>query len=151
MPIIPFVIAMTSKTIRTKFKRTAIKLIAVFFVVYALAEVSVLQAYCGNESLGIPPASHLKRAQRNAGSEQKIAAKAAPERNDNEVKPDHDTDAPCEGDEECLGCCSHVVLAFNFLGFDRKADFAGGQLDLPYTDRLITSDLAPLFHPPKTV
>lgn len=34
-------------------------LVAFLFVIYALADVSVLQAYCGNEALGIPPAHHV--------------------------------------------------------------------------------------------
>jgi len=31
------------------------RLLALFFVLYAGADITVLQAYCGNEMVGIPP------------------------------------------------------------------------------------------------
>lgn len=39
-------------------RRRATQLLALFILVYAMADVSVLQAFCGNESLGIPPDHH---------------------------------------------------------------------------------------------
>lgn len=42
-----------------KLRNRITSLVAFLFVIYALADVSVLQAYCGNEALGIPPAHHV--------------------------------------------------------------------------------------------
>lgn len=42
-----------------KIRGRIVSLVAFLFVIYAIADVSVLRAYCGNEALGIPPAHHV--------------------------------------------------------------------------------------------
>lgn len=91
-------------------KRCLIKLVAVFFVVYALADVTVLQAYCGNESVGIPPAHHLS----NSTSVMDPSRPPVTDGEDQErfFSTHQSTDEPCSGDEECFCCCPHVTVGF---------------------------------------
>ncbi len=37
-----------------KWKRTISRVLALFFVFYDFADITVLQVYCGNEMVGIP-------------------------------------------------------------------------------------------------
>ena len=47
-----------ARKLRPSLKRSVIRTVAVFFVMYALADVTVLQVYCGNEFVGVPPEHH---------------------------------------------------------------------------------------------
>lgn len=85
-------------------KQRAGQLLAVLFVLYALADISVLQEYCGNENFGIPSYSQQIQAKNNIS--QPVA----------EVSPSSDQNQPDNpsGEEDCFCCCSHILLGFNF-------------------------------------
>ena len=85
-------------------RRQAARIFAVFLVLYALADVSVLQEYCGNENLGIPSFAQQIQAKNNISQ----AVAAISHSSNQEQTPD----APA-GDEDCFCCCSHTLLGFN--------------------------------------
>lgn len=92
-------------------------LVAVLLVLYAFADVTVLQAYCGNETVGIPPASKIAAVERSAARHKAAQTTAGASMSKQQPQPgdDQNSDAP-GGDDECFCCCPHVVTAsFNFV------------------------------------
>lgn len=85
-------------------KQQTARILAVFLVLYALADVSVLQEYCGNENLGIPSYAQQIKAKNNISQ---TVADILPSSNQEQTP-----DAPI-GDEDCFCCCSHTLLGFN--------------------------------------
>lgn len=133
-------------------KSTAVKALAVFFVLYALAEVSVLQAYCGNENVGIPPTIHISQ---NGNSFQEPTDQSI-DTNQMQVGSrsgsDSDTDPSRSCDEECFGNCAHLTVPFASANCSSRAEFPiNVSIGIEYDDRLVTSDFPPFFHPPKNV
>ena len=83
-------------------KQRAGRVLAVLFVLYALADISVLQEYCGNEDLGIP--SYTQQLQtKNIETTANISPASHQEQT---------PDAPAS-DEDCFCCCSHTLIGFN--------------------------------------
>ena len=106
----------TEKTLTATNWRRATHLFAALFVLYALADVSVLQVYSGNETVGIP--SYAQQIQiekqknnRAENAENSVGAQifaAFPGSSSEEQPP-----APHSSEENCFGCCSHILLGFN--------------------------------------
>lgn len=95
-------------------KRRAVKLLAAFFVVYALLDISVLQAYCGNETLGIPPYAAQPRVESEIPSPDAVAVDdgvARVSESPNERRPSETPDS----DDSCFCCRSHTTLTINSL------------------------------------
>lgn len=129
---------------------TAIRVIAAFFVIYALADVSVLQAYCGNETLGIPPADHVASTEGAQNDGNVILVVGQDKTSDRRVSSSTaGTEKPCEGDEECFGSCSHIVVPVSFVSFNDVPDLPSREVVLPFADRYVQSDLTSPFQPPK--
>ncbi len=130
-------------------KKATVYSVALFIVVFALAEVSILQAYCGNEAIGIPPAHHTEQ---NKDCPEDISQT-------NTVKIDsdnsftnhnHNSDDDDECDDECLGNCAHIILGyFEFLPFISK-ETKQVQNPLFYENTIPTLDPTSLFRPPQT-
>lgn len=103
----------TEKKLTALIWRRATHLLAAFFVLFAFADVSVLQAYSGNETIGIP--SYARQLQieklKSKKTDAPVAAQAATDFSGSpgeELPPD-----PHSSEENCFGCCSHVLLGFN--------------------------------------
>ncbi len=58
--------------------KTFTRILALFFLVYALSDVSVLQVYCGNEALGIPPDHHMLDSGHRTMRQNESTCSAAP-------------------------------------------------------------------------
>lgn len=89
-------------------RRRAARLLAVFFVLYAIADISVLQQYCGNEALGIPPYTGQVEAVNqkiNDASGDLLTGSAMSCSSHEEDRPD----SP-RTEEGCFGCCSHILI-----------------------------------------
>ncbi len=128
------------------------KFLAAFFVLYALADVSVLQAYCGNESLGIPPADHAildvdVSETFSPGNEGDVFASIS--KRNVSISPVPAPDSPCQGDPECFGSCSHVAVSLTFLSFRDEAILPGKDTIDYHQNQYLPTDLNPLFQPPK--
>lgn len=102
---------MRSRTkIQIKIRRKLISLTALLFVIYALADVSILQVYCGNEALGIPPAHH-------SASQEGLRYSIQPEVNsvsDGAESPKVPDDHEYDHQHECF-CWQQVVVGFYFF------------------------------------
>lgn len=119
--------------------------VAVFlFVVYALADSTVLQAYCGNEALGIPAAHHIKPPK-----VEKIASVQAIQTDSHQSPTDHDSEKPCEDD--CLSGCSHLIVGSFFIDIaDPLAYSQKISTPVTYESKYSHSNVAYLFRPPRT-
>jgi hypothetical protein len=120
-------------------KRIFIKCVALFFVIYALADVSILQAYCGNESVGIPPAYHFSKEKND--STEDIA--------DNFQQPHEQKDSEQDCGDDCCICSSHVVInSYNVeSSLVKLAKIAPKTTS--YENRYPNSELRNLFRPPQ--
>lgn len=136
-----------NRSIQISIRRLAVKLFAAFIVVYALADVSVLQAYCGNETVGIPAAEHQPKTDTpNADTHDPKGSNHVDRLNH---LPDSQDEEPCSGDQECFGSCSHLVVSrvtvdlsqASSLKVSDKIDSYSGL----YSIRIAVSP----FHPPK--
>lgn len=135
------------------YRRRATRLLAAFFVLYAFADVSVLQAYSGNETIGIP--SYARQLQieklKSKKTDAPVAAQAATDFSGSpgeQLPPD-----PHSSEENCFGCCSHVLLGFNVAESMARdvlparltaSNFSGYRR--PHSD----SHLQKLYQPPKS-
>ncbi|MBE7516658.1 MAG: hypothetical protein HS105_08645 [Chloracidobacterium sp.] len=135
-----------------KVRPTAVRLLAVFFVLYVLADVSVLQLYCGNEALGIPPADHIAVLSDTADS---VSADVTTF-SEKETKFDTlDTSSPFPSelpehvDAECFGGCSHIVVPLIVIDLETAATIKEYcVLEMQY-DQYEPSRVSPLTQPPQ--
>jgi hypothetical protein len=120
-------------------KRTFIKCVSLLFVIYALADVSILQAYCGNESVGIPPAHHLSTEK----------ADSAEDTTDNFQQPQEQKDSEQGCGDDCCFCSSHVVINSYNVGSSLVKLTTISPKTVSYENRHANSELRNLFRPPQ--
>lgn len=111
-------------------KRRVIKILAVFFVLYALADVTVLQQYCGNEMVGIPSYAEQVRAEKRRTEATDNTQKAFI---NSDLFPQEQMPGSPESEDSCFCCCSHILLGFSPLKL--------------YTPILVTKESASNFSP----
>jgi len=132
------------KSKRFNWKRGISRVAVFLFVVYALADSTVLQAYCGNENIGIPAAHHIRKPKvETAESVRAIQS-------DSHQSPtDHDSDQPCADD--CLSGCSHLIVGSFFIDIaDPLAYSQKISTPVTYESKYSHSNVACLFRPPRT-
>jgi hypothetical protein len=131
-------------------KRRGIILLAAFFVLYAVLDISVLQAYCGNETLGIPSyAAQLrmegKTAALKTGAENAffIGASQFPSEEQSNDDPG--------SDDSCFCCCSHTTVAVNSLAPVSKRPASSAASAPNFSDKNLHTDShpSPHYQPPK--
>ena len=103
------VVNRSKSQIRLRNKLTS--LVAFLFVLYAVADVSVLQAYCGNEAVGIPPAHHFTKTARDPDSRSATKSIQTRLQSDGEPRQGNDPTQDCD-DDTCFCCCSHVIAGY---------------------------------------
>ncbi len=126
-------------------RRKTLRLVALFFVLYMLADVSVLQAYCGNEMVGIPPAHHsieqtndlIQDKQETCTESTKADCRQSP---DNQDSNHH---------HECF-CWQQVVVGFFLFKTALSAESQRTSLPAFYENKHPNSDLSGFFRPPRT-
>lgn len=129
-------------------KRRTVILLAAFFVLYAVLDISVLQAYCGNETLGIPPyAAQLRLESERSKSVSGEDAFAGVSHSSDE-EPSNETPS---SDDACFCCCSHTTLAVNLLApvTKRPANRVASTSNFPNKDLHSDSHPSPHYQPPK--
>jgi len=141
---------MRSQTkILSKIKYSLVRLIALLFVIYALADVSILQAYCGNESAGIPPAHHF--SQKTGSPIKEIAGTYAENQKELREQSRQGNQSPHEWDEEaCFCCCSHVVVGYFAVSLAFNTHTSSDPQPDTYVSRYSNSTLSNFFRPPRT-
>ncbi len=125
-------------------KREFSRFVALLFVLYALADISVFQEYCGNEMLGIPSyAQQVQAKDKKIGSQTVTAISPSSYQ---EQMPE----APV-GDEDCFCCCSHILLGFNYVNPNSPKILAAkiSASDFSLKHRQTETHLSQLYQPPK--
>lgn len=137
-----------SKQNRITFRLRLIQLIALLFVIYAFADITVLQAYCGNESVGIPPAHHLsKNSSDSAEKEQQTEIEQ-----DNLHESHNQEEFPQDCNDECCFCCSTHVVISNFAFEPSIFESEINQITpISYENKHSNTALYYLFRPPQIV
>ena len=123
-------------------RRDFSRFVAFLFLLYAFADLSVLQEYCGNENLGIP--SYAQQVQAKNDILQTVA----------DISPtshqEQTPDVPV-GDEECFCCCSHTLLGFNCATINSAKVLAlkKSASNFSLKHRQTETHLSQLYQPPK--
>lgn len=136
---------------QSDWKRVASRLLALLFVIYAFADISVLQAYCGNEAVGIPPyAQQIQNNHRNQETVNSVSVRTVSDAS----QSSHEDDAPNlpTGDEECFCCCPHTLLGLNLRESVRQTILSvKPQSTANFSLKHLRSDnhLTELFRPPR--
>ncbi len=133
---------------KLKIKRVLIQCVALLFVVYALADITVLEAYCGNESVGIPPSHHLVAKQTDNPDENKHS-QATDQNYIQQSDQQEGSQQTC--DDDCCFCCSsHVVVSSFFIKSNIiKISGRNNAQSVHYKNKYSNSDLKNLFRPPR--
>ncbi len=130
-------------------KKATVYSVALFIVVFALAEVSILQAYCGNEAIGIPPAHHTEQI-KDCPDEINQTNTVKTDLDNSFTNHNHNSDDEGDCEDECQGNCTHIILGyFEFLPFISK-ETKQVQNPLFYENTIPTLDPTSLFRPPQT-
>ena len=133
---------------QSNWKCIASRLIALFFVLYALADVTVLQEYCGNETLGIP--SYAQQIQAKNRMVDKTIDSQTVSFYSNSSNEEQTPESPASN-EECFCCCSHTILNFNFVKLVLREISPTKQSESNFSENRLKSDshLPQLYQPPK--
>ena len=129
-------------------KRRVVKLLAAFFVLYAVLDISVLQAYCGNENLGIPP--YAAQVPSESESPKSVIGEDV-HAGDSRSPGEERSDKTPNSDDACFCCCSHTTLAANELApvAKRPADRIASTSNFPNKNLHPDSHPSPHYQPPK--
>lgn len=129
-------------------KRGISRFVTLFFVLYAFADITVLQEYCGNEALGIPSYARqveVKNRRVDKTTESQIVFVSS------HSSEDKQTPEPPASDEECFCCCSHTTLGFNPIKSVVREISSAKQSESNFSENRLNSDshLSQLYEPPK--
>lgn len=135
---------------QSNWKRKTSRLVALLFVVYALADISVLQQYCGNEAVGIP--SYARQMQAKNRTVDKTADSQNVYISSHSPQEEQTPESPAS-DEECFCCCSHTTLGFNPIKSVARVVSFAKQSEANFSEHRLISDshLPQLYLPPKFV
>ena len=130
-------------------KKVTIHSVALFIIVFALADVSILQAYHGNETLGIPPAHHSEQKADCGDKILEIKKDGTTSDTPFFTNHDHNSETDCQGEGECLASCSHVIVSY--FGFNANQFKVDSTLQNPLSHEVTSpkSEPADIFHPPQ--
>lgn len=142
----------SGQNLTAKLRKRVIQITALLFMLYAFADITVLQAYCGNETVGIPSYArqlHLEKQisrKTQSSSDEKVVTTFS-QLSHQEQSPD----AP-DSDEECFCCCSHTLHGFNPVKtIKREISPAQATFGSNFSGKSLLSDshLPLLYQPPK--
>ena len=133
---------------QSNWKRKTSRLVAFFFVLYAFADVTVLQEYCGNETLGIP--SYAQQIQAKNRAIDKTTDSKTAYVGSHSSQEEQTPESPAS-DEECFCCCSHTTLSFNPIKLVVRETSLIKQSESNFSEHRLKSDshLPQLYQPPK--
>jgi hypothetical protein len=117
---------------------------------YLCADVTVLEYFCGNPSLGIPSYSQVIEVK-----SQPIEASSTSSTQGNfnvsrSSKDDRETDIPLDGDD-CFCCSSHATISYNYLIISLIPVISRRQRETVFSNPQDHSDwhLPPSYRPPR--
>lgn len=131
-------------------KRRITRGIALLFVLYAFADMTVLQVYCGNEAVGIPPAHHSAQESQTSIQDKNDNSVEAKQTNIHQSQNEQEEPGQDCDDDDCFCCCSHAIAGYFFI---EPFPFSDDRISLvvgSYENKHPNSDLTHLFRPPQT-
>ena len=132
---------------KLNFKRLAIQCVALLFVIYALADITVLQVYCGNEAVGIPPSHHLAKNRQDAA--EKLHQTQAKQNNLHQSNDQDNSQQNC--DDDCCFCCSsHVTISYFAVEPRIFEVIPSPKNSISYENKYSNTGLTYLLRPPQT-
>lgn len=129
-----------------KLRSKLVSLVAFLFVIYAIADVSVLQAYCGNEALGIPPAHHVAEKADQVSSDDHDSYVVSAGHHEGQSDDEHEYDHQ----HECF-CWHQTVVSSYFLTKPQVPQHSGYRLPAFHSAGHKNSDLDNNLRPPQTL
>jgi hypothetical protein len=129
---------------RKKTAKNWTRILSLFFLLYALSDVSVLQVYCGNEALGIPPDHHISDSGHHASETRDAPCKAGQSSCKN-IPNDHDYDHQ----HQCF-CWQQATVPYYSFELSSAAKIAAEPPTVFHEVRHTNSAISYLFRPPKT-
>lgn len=133
----------------TNLKRGLSRLLVLFLVIYAIGDATVLQVYCGNETVGIPPAHHTKGLQAKATHQcANHTEKHSPSSVSNNDHHSNEQESNENCNDECLSC-SHILVGFFAIGKSLYTDQISLSTPINYESKHPNSLLSGLFRPPQ--
>jgi len=127
-----------------RFRNRLTSLVALLFVLYAIADVSVLQAYCGNEALGIPPAHHVSESPNSTSHADQANYFISADHHQQQSDDEHDYDHQ----HECF-CWHQTVVGSYFLTQREDAFDSSSRLPAFRSSGHKNSDLDRNLRPPQ--
>jgi len=126
----------------------ASRIVALFFVLFVLADVTVLQEYCGNETLGIPAYAQQIQAKNRTVDNTTDSQTFYVASHSSQEKQTPESPA---SDEECFCCCSHHALSFYPIKSVVREISTTKQSESNFSENRLKSDshLPQLYQPPK--
>jgi hypothetical protein len=134
----------------TVWKRRITQVIALLFVLYAFADVTVLQAYCGNEAVGIPPAHHFAKESKTLVQDKKENSVESDQSNFHQPQ-DGQNEVPAKNcdDDDCFCCCSHAIAGYFSMAPAPLANTRISSGVISFENKHPNSDVTHLFRPPR--
>ncbi len=132
---------------QSNWKRKIPRLIALLLVLYAFADVTVLQEYCGNENVGIPSYAQQVRAERRRAESSNDAQTAF---KTSDSSPQEQVPDIPNSEEDCFCCCSHTLLGFSPLkSYEAILVVRQSDSNFSHKYRYSSSHLRLVYQPPK--
>lgn len=129
-----------------KLRNRIVSLVAFLFVIYAIADVSVLQAYCGNEALGIPPAHHIAEKADDVSAAEHDTYFVSADHHNGQSEDEHEYDHQ----HECF-CWHQTVVSSYFLTKREVTQHSGSRLPAFQSSGHKNSDLDNNLRPPQSL
>lgn len=129
-------------------KHRTFRFVALFFVLYAFADITVLQEYCGNEAVGIP--SYAQQIQAKNQTVEKATDSQIIYIGSHSSQEQQTPESPAS-DEECFCCSSHTTLGFSPIKAVVRVISFVKQSESNFSENRLKSDshLPQLYQPPK--
>ena len=120
------------------------RILALFFLLYALSDVSVLQVYSGNEALGIPPDHHMS----DTGHQlpRSSVTPCSVDQSDCQQTPDH----PDYDHQHQSFCWQQAGVAFYSFDLESAVKLVNAQQTIFSEELHSHSAISSLFRPPRT-
>jgi hypothetical protein len=133
-----------------KAKRMAVYLVALFLMLYVMADVSVLQAIHGSEIAGIPPAHHATENPRETPEELSLAPNNEHGAGLSNSDSRNNSNEDCSDADNCLASCSHIIVSYFVFANHSGAEIKQLQDTFFRENMTPKSEPSDVFHPPET-
>jgi len=132
-----------------KTRKAIISVVAVFLVIYILADVSVLQIVHGSENVGIPPQHHSVDADGCLSENKRSSTYESKQTNFSQTDKHHNSDEDCSDEGECIASCSHIIVSYFTFNPSAYKETRQSQRPVDRENTTPMSEPSDIFHPPQ--